>query len=115
MRYNTVAELSLWVDEIMAEICQVVAVNYYNGVIEQITRRKHNLLLESVLNAKETRNIVDATSQGLESEEKVKETTLLRIVGTKTRKVKRKENSRCYINMSKLAKTLNVEKVEDMK
>ena len=52
----------------------------YKDIIEQINIRKHNLLLESVLTSKETRNIVDTTNQGLESEEKEKATTLLGIV-----------------------------------
>ena len=60
-----VTELALWEDDFITEICQVVAIDYYNGVIEQSTRRKHNFLLESIVNSKATRKIGDATNQGL--------------------------------------------------
>ena len=52
----------------MTEIIQVVTVSSYNDIIEQSTRRKYNLLLESVLTYKETRKIGDTKNQGLDSE-----------------------------------------------
>ena len=48
----------------MAEISKVVTVNSYNGIIEEANRRKHNLLLESVLIDKESKRIGDTANQG---------------------------------------------------
>ena len=67
---KTVAGLSLGVEELIAEISQVFTVNSCNSITEKSTRRKYNLLLESILISKETRNIGDTTNQRLEPDEK---------------------------------------------
>ena len=89
-RHKPIAEFYLWVEEIMAEISQVVTISSWNKIIEQSTRSKQNLLLESELTYKETRNIGDITNQGLESE-KSKETHISR--NSRKKEVMRKERS----------------------
>ena len=85
----------------------------YNGIIEQSARRKNNLLLESIINSNETRNIGDATNKVLEAEEKSKVTNLLKIVETKRKEVMGREISKNHINMSKLSKrSLDIDECE---
>ena len=78
----------------------------YNGIIEQSTRRKQNLLLEPFLTSKDTRNIGHTIKQGLEHEERAKSTILLRILEKNTKEVIQTEKSWYHINMVKLAKMI---------
>ena len=69
-------EASLCVEEFMDSICKIITVDLNNGIVEQTSRIKTNILLEKLTNSKATRKIGDYFSQGLEKEQKLKDTTL---------------------------------------
>ena len=95
----------------MDGISKVVTENYYDVIAEKSTRSKKNILFVSIIHLKATRSIEGDANQVLNYEEKVKVTTLLGLVETKKEEGLRKECSKNFTRMSKLAKrSLEIEK-----
>ena len=66
--------------------------------------RQHNMILETVGNHNDSRNIGEATVQALEWEDKIKEATLGVIIDTKISSSVSKFYSQATLQMSNLAK-----------
>ena len=68
--------------------------------------RQQNMILETVGNHNDSRNIGEATVQALEREEKIKAATLGVTIDVKVSSSLRKFHSEATLQMSKLAKKL---------
>ena len=102
--YDRVLVLAGNVEAMMDNIIKALIVDVYQCVQKENVEQQQNMILETVGNHNDSRNIREATVQTLEQEDKIKASTLEVITCTKVSSSARKFYSEVTLQMIKLAK-----------